>query len=203
MQVKRLLHNTVFASTAAGDIIFDPYLINKYRGEKPKADYIFITHGHFDHFSPEDIQAVAKCGSKIICPDNLKTECAKLCPVVDTVSGLSITRIPAYNIDKPFHKKQDGGLGYLINDGVSSLFVAGDTDCTSQVMAVKCDICALPIGGTYTMDPYQAAKAVNAIRPKAVIPTHYGDIDSVLGAEAADTFKALLPKDVQCLIFNP
>lgn len=203
MLVKRLLHNTVFAVTTAGNVIFDPYLTGKYKGELPKADYIFITHGHFDHFSPKDIKAVATPTAKIICPDNLKDECYRLLPVVHSVDGLKITRIPAYNINKPFHKREDGGFGYVIKDDDTSLYVAGDTDCTPEVMAVKCDICALPIGGTYTMDPEQAAEAVRAIRPKTVIPTHYGDIDSVLGAQAAQDFKKLLPPDAECLIFTP
>lgn len=202
MQVKRWLHNTVLASTKIGNIMFDPYLTDKYKGDKAKADFIFITHSHYDHFSPKDILHVASKNAKIICPDSLKEKCSALLPVVDALPGLTITVIDAYNLNKPFHKKEDGGVGYVINDGDCSLYVAGDTDLTPEVTAVKCDICALPIGGTYTMDVREAAHCVSLIKPKTVIPTHYGDIDSVAGEEAAELFASLIPKEIKCLIFK-
>ena len=57
--------------------------------------------------------------------------------------------------------------------------MAGDTDATPEAAAVRCDAALLPIGGTYTMDPAEAAALVNEMRPGLVIPIHYG---SVVGA---------------------
>lgn len=206
MKVKRLIHACVLAHTAAGTAVFDPYLIDSLAQNGiavPKADFIFITHGHYDHFSPPDIKPFLKDGTVIICPENLRPACERLAPVTETPVGLRVTAVPAYNIGKPFHKKSDGGLGYIIDDGESSLYVAGDTDLTSEVKAVRCDICALPVGGTYTMDASEAAQAAGCIMPRIAIPTHYGDIDSVAGSRAAAEFAALLPQSVRCDIFPP
>ena len=61
----------------------------------------------------------------------------------------------------------------------------GDTDRTPEALDVKCDVCFVPIGGTYTMDVYEGAELVNEIKPELAIPIHYGDIvgDKSLGEE--------------------
>lgn len=56
------------------------------------------------------------------------------------------------------------------------VYVAGDTDATEEAASVACDIALLPIGGTYTMDPVEAAALAEQLQPKAVIPIHYGSV---------------------------
>lgn len=197
MQVKRLLHNTIVAQCSVGCVVFDPYLIP---ATSIKADYIFITHSHYDHFSPEDIKKISDENTRLVCPQNIADVCGAVLPVVEHIPGLKITRVPAYNLNKQFHKPDHGGLGYIIDDG-TSLYVAGDTDFIPEMASIKCDICALPIGGTYTMDALDAANAANTIMPKAVIPTHYGDIPSVAGSEAVDAFKSHLSPLIECKVF--
>lgn len=55
-------------------------------------------------------------------------------------------------------------------------YVAGDTDVNEDIRKVRCDVALIPIGGFYTMDGKQAAEYIAYIKPKAVIPTHYGSI---------------------------
>ncbi|MBR3750429.1 MAG: MBL fold metallo-hydrolase [Clostridia bacterium] len=196
MQVKRLLHNTVVVDCKVGCVVFDPYLIPP--DTHLKADYIFITHSHYDHFSPEDILKISGEDTKMVCPKGMETD---VLPVVEQIEGLKITRVAAYNIGKQFHKPEHGGLGYIIDDGTASLYVAGDTDFIPEMREIRCDICALPIGGTYTMDAREAAMAANAIRPKQVIPTHYGDIPSVADAQAVGELKSLLDPAIECIVF--
>ena len=164
---------------------------------------IFITHGHYDHFSPEDIKRCLKPGTVIVCPPSLMKECCRLAVTVKSVRGLEISTVPAYNIGKPFHKKEDGGVGYIVSDGTAVLYVAGDTDITPEAQSVRCDICALPVGGKYTMDADEAAALARRIRPKIAIPTHYGDIDGVAKKEAAVRFASLLPPEIKCECFPP
>ena len=200
MQVVRLRHSTVLASGKAGLMLFDPFLIPE---AAPKADVIFITHGHYDHFSPEDIKRCLKPGTVIVCPPSLMKECCRLAVTVKSVRGLEISTVAAYNIGKPFHKREDGGVGDIVSDGTAVLYVAGDTDITPEAQSVRCDICALPVGGKYTMDADEAAALARRIRPKIAIPTHYGDIDGVAKKEAAVRFAYLLPPEIKCECFPP
>ena len=77
----------------------------------------------------------------------------------------------------------------------TTVYVAGDTDVTEEARAVLCDIALLPIGGTYTMNASEAAELVNGLKPKAVIPTHYGTL--VGKPEDADDFEPLVNKEIQ------
>ena len=76
-------------------------------------------------------------------------------------------------------------------------YIAGDTDYSLEASMVKCDVAMLPIGGTYTMDPEEAAKLANVIHPKYAVPTHYGSI--VGSPEDADIFISLVDKEIECI----
>lgn len=179
---------SVFTHSAvriAGERIlyFDPFQISE---EPHDADVLFVTHDHYDHWSPEDAAKVIKPQTVLVVPRHLSESAKEAFPshvIVDLesgdeveVCGLTVETIPAYNLDKDFHKREYGGLGYLVMmDGVS-YYVSGDTDDTPEVESMSCDVALVPIGGTYTMTPSEAAKAINAMRPRAVVPTHYGSI---------------------------
>ncbi len=166
----------------AGKIIYsDPF---KIENEPHDADIILITHGHFDHFSPDDIRKVMKQDTVIVCTKD-NTEAGKLGIVVRNISanekfdvkGISFETVPAYNKLKPFHPKSKGWVGYIINSQEHGrIYIAGDTDITSENQQVKCEIALLPAGGTYTMNAKKAAKLANTIRPEYAVPIHYGSV---------------------------
>ena len=83
---------------------------------------------------------------------------------------------PASTPAKPFHPKDRGWVGYLLELEGLRLYVAGDTDATPEAAAVRCDLALLPIGGKYTMDAAEAAALANRIRPRAAVPFHYGSV---------------------------
>ena len=86
------------------------------------------------------------------------------------------------------HPQTNGWLGYVLTvDGVR-YYAAGDTDQNPDNEHVACDVAFVPIGGPYTCDPHQAAAFVNALRPKTVVPIHYGSIVGV--QENFDEFAA-------------
>lgn len=165
-------------------IYFDPFKINKNYND---ADIIFITHDHYDHYSEEDIDKVIKEDTIIIVPEGLKAKLLekgiKKENIITVkpgekkeVKGIKFETIPAYNINKAFHPKENGWVGYIIEiDGIS-YYIAGDTDITKENKNVKCDIAFVPVGGTYTMDYKEAASLINEIEPKIAIPIHYGSI---------------------------
>ena len=74
--------------------------------------------------------------------------------------------------------------------------VVGDSDNTPELNKIKTDILLVPIGGTYTMNVEEAAKLTNNIKPRKVIPTHYGEIvgEKDLGKE----FEKLIDKNIVC-----
>lgn len=178
-----------------GVVYFDPFRMK----ESPHdADYILITHDHFDHFSPEDIDKVSKSGTILIVPEKMLAKAGEvrhLVKQIETVNagqkrvieGLKIETVPAYNLLKPFHPKSAGWVGYILITEIKRIY-AGDTDVTKENKQVKCDIALVPIGGTYTMDAKKAAELINTICPAVAIPTHYG---SVVGSmDAADVFSS-------------
>ena len=151
------------------------------------ADFILITHDHHDHFSVRDIERTAGKNTVLIVPENMrgKAEAAeKYVKKIETVApggsydidGLEFETVPAYNIGKPFHPKSAGWVGYIIKTEGKRIYVAGDTDATEEAVSVKCDIALVPVGGTYTMDPGQAAKLINTIKPEIAVPVHYGGV---------------------------
>lgn len=166
-------------------IYFDPFEIETVSKD---ADIIFVTHDHYDHFDPKSIEAITNDKTIIVAPKSIEkrviaksgiseNRCVFMEPhTVDTVDGLKIEAIPAYNKMKPFHVKGKKFLGYVVTLDDVRYYVAGDTDLNEDIVTVKCDVALLPIGGTYTMDKAQAAELVNKIRPTLVIPTHYGSV---------------------------
>ncbi len=165
-------------------IYFDPF---KMRGEPKDADYILITHDHYDHFSPEDIEKVSNGDSVLIVPEKMADKAREVYGTVgkiytvkpgtyNNIDGLEFDTVPAYNTLKPFHPKSAGWVGYILSIDGKRIYVAGDTDMTNDNKNVKCDIALVPIGGTYTMDAKKAAELINSIRPEVAIPTHYGSI---------------------------
>ena len=109
-----------------------------------------------------------------------------------------IETIPAYNKNKNFHPKSKNWVGYIIEMENTRYYIAGDTDYTKEASKVKCDVAFLPIGGTYTMDYIEAAALANKIKPKFVVPTHYGTI--VGNPEDGILFKDLINDKIQCVI---
>ncbi|MCI9063857.1 MAG: MBL fold metallo-hydrolase [Clostridia bacterium] len=182
-------------------IYFDPFRIKE---EKHDADIIFITHDHYDHYSEEDVKKVINENTIIVAPKTIEIfEKAKNIVRVEPnekyeVLGIKIETIPAYNINKKFHPKENNWVGYIIEIGKERYYIPGDTDITPENQEVKCDIAFLPIGGTYTMEYKEAAELTNKIKPKIVIPIHYGSIVGTI--QDAISFRDLLDENIECNI---
>jgi len=200
----KLLGHSGIKITGESNIYVDPYKV-----ENPisDADYIFITHSHYDHYSPEDIIKLIKEDTVIIVPKDLVGEVTKLGfkNIVEVVPNLeyklndiSFLTVNSYNISKAFHPKENNWVGYIINTNNKKYYIAGDTDFVDEIRKVKCDVAFVPVGGTYTMDYKDAANLVNEIKPKLTIPIHYG---SIVGTnEDATEFKKLINEDIKCEI---
>ncbi|MBQ5427969.1 MAG: MBL fold metallo-hydrolase [Oscillospiraceae bacterium] len=193
--IRVLTHSSIRIQSGDTVLYVDPYKVS---GRPQDADYVFITHDHFDHFSPEDIEKVSCDKTVLVVPEKMRDkvlqeadETRGIIPVKPDapydINGFSFETVPAYNRLKPFHPKAAGWVGYIFCLDGKRVYVAGDTDATPDARKVRCDVALVPVGGTYTMNASQAAELVNTIRPAAAIPTHYG---SVAGSAAdAESFR--------------
>ena len=193
--IRVLTHSSIRIQSGDTVLYVDPYKVS---GRPQDADFVFITHDHFDHFSPEDIEKVSCDKTVLVVPEKMRDkvlqeadETQGIIPVKPDapydITGFSFETVPAYNRLKPFHPKTAGWVGYIFCLDGKRIYVAGDTDATPDAKKVQCDVALVPVGGTYTMNASQAAELVNTIRPAAAIPTHYG---SVAGSAAdAESFR--------------
>ena len=177
-------------------IYFDPFQIEDKRYD---ADIIFITHNHYDHMDSKSINNIKNDSTIVIAPKTVENDIKKiefkdyifLNPNEEiNIENINIKTIPAYNIGKPFHPKDNNWLGYLVTINNVSYYIAGDTDKTNETEKIKCDIALVPIGGHFTMDVNEAADLIRIINPNVVIPTHYGSI--VGNTEDGKRFKDIL-----------
>lgn len=186
------------ASIKIDKIYFDPFQINQNYND---AEYIFITHSHYDHFSEEDILKVKSDNTTIIITADLYEKTISLgfaenkIIIVEpnktySINGLEFSTIPAYNINKPFHPKENNWVGYVVNYNHKTYYIPGDTDITEENKKVKCDIAFIPVGGTYTTDYKEGAELASIIKPQVALPIHYG---SIVGTkEDGEKFNELL-----------
>ena len=187
-------------------LYFDPLEVES----KHDADYIFITHSHFDHFSLLAILELKKENTIFITPKDIVEELLSIGISEEYIvvvkpnqkyvfKNIEFQTIPAYNLHQKNHRKEMGWVSYIVTLDKVVYYIAGDTDVTKEAKEVKCDVAFVPVGGTYTMDCIEAANLINLIKPKLAIPTHYGYVVGSL--KDAEIFKKRLDKSIACKIY--
>ncbi len=187
LEITFIGHGTLMMMWNGKIIHIDPYGALADYSKLPKADLVLVTHHHGDHL---DLKAL-----DLVCTDKTVILLTRLCAEsagkgivmangdARKVLGISIEAVPAYNIvhkrpdGTPFHPKGEGN-GYVLTFGSTRLYVAGDTENTPEMKALKrIDVAFLPMNLPYTMTPAQVADAAKSFRPKVLYPYHYGDTD--------------------------
>lgn len=189
-----------------GKVIYiDPYQIK----EHDQADLILITHSHFDHYSPEDIQKVLAPHTWIFAPSDVVKELKsaganKIVEVapgfIDEWHGIEIRAVPMYNITKTDkHPQSKKWVGYILNLCHVWLYHTGDTERIPEMKNIKTDIIMLPLGQTYTMNTVEdAAAAVLDTGASVAIPIHYGMYEGA--ASDVEKFRELLKDKVEVIV---
>ncbi len=169
------------------------------------ADLIFITHAHSDHLSLEDLTKILKDDTVLIAPPDClaKIDLPAQAGVKNTklevfpnkefeIKGFKFWTFPAYNLNKPYHPKENNWVGYFFNIDGKKIYHSGDTDFIPEMRDLKkwnIDVAMLPIGGTYTMNVDEAIEAANEISAKTTIPMHYRRLLGNSYKEAEEKFK--------------
>jgi L-ascorbate metabolism protein UlaG (beta-lactamase superfamily) len=187
-------------------IYIDPYRV---AADAPKADLILVTHGHYDHFSPQDIERLSQKETWLVAPaavaERVTGRVVSIAPGElledELIRGVGIAAVAAYNTSKRdaegqvFHPPEAGFVGYDLNVRGERLYHAGDTDVIPEMDAVAgVDVALLPVSGTYVMTAEEAAEAARRIAPRVAVPMHWGEV--IGSREDAETFAELAPVQV-------
>ncbi|MDO5301802.1 MAG: MBL fold metallo-hydrolase [Tissierellia bacterium] len=202
MKITVNTHSSIRIEWKERILYVDPYEIPE---EVHDGHVILITHSHYDHYSPEDIEKVQTDESIFVLPSSMEGEAEELkgrkiihlSPNEEAeLLGFSVEAVAAYNLPpKEFHPKEAQWVGYILNLGGERVYITGDTDDNEDVRRVNADTVLLPIGGTYTTDPGEAAALINHLKPRRVIPTHYGNIVGEKGD--GEVFKKLVDPSIE------
>ncbi|MCD6402740.1 MAG: metal-dependent hydrolase [Candidatus Aenigmarchaeota archaeon] len=196
------LGHASFRITDGNKVVYiDPYVLDD---NPAKADVVITTHEHFDHCPPDKINEIAKEDTIVVGPRGCGSKLTgiEFHPISEgeevEIKDLRIKAVPAYNIDKPFHPK-GLGIGVVLEINGVKIYHAGDTDFIPEMKNLgEIDIALLPIGGTYTMDVEDAAKAANVIKPKVVVPMHYNYLEGL--ERNPEDFKKLVDDSIEVKI---
>jgi L-ascorbate metabolism protein UlaG (beta-lactamase superfamily) len=194
------LGHASFRLDGPATIYFDPWQL---KGEQPAADIILITHEHNDHCSVEDVERIRGPKTVILAggeaAKKLQGDVQAVRPgETVTVGEVRIETVPAYNVGKRFHPKEAAHVGFVVTVAGESIYHAGDTDAIPEMKRIDCDVALLPVGGTYTMNAEEAARAAADIAPRVAVPMHWGA--GVVGKrDDAERFSELYEGEVAIL----
>jgi L-ascorbate metabolism protein UlaG (beta-lactamase superfamily) len=182
IQITPITHASVQIEYGGKVIHVDPTSQGDYSKAK-QADLILVTDIHQDHLDPAAISKIRKGGAPVVAPSAAAPKIENATVMANgeskTVAGIALEAVPMYNLQRGpepgllFHDKGRGN-GYILTLGGKRVYLAGDTECTPEMRALKnIDIAFLPMNLPYTMPPSEAADCAKAFKPKVVYPYHH------------------------------
>ncbi len=186
------LGHACFALESEGKhLLVDPFLNDNdkapVKAEDMRADFIFLTHGHFDHVN--DAPRIAqRTGAAVLCNFEVSEWVKKQGVAEDKVVPMN----PGGAVKQPFGRAKftiahhsssmpDGSYGgvaggFIIETGSKRIYFAGDTALFLDMKLIGLgglDLAILPIGDRFTMGPEDSIEAIKLLNPKRVAPCHY------------------------------
>jgi L-ascorbate metabolism protein UlaG (beta-lactamase superfamily) len=188
LEITFLGHGSLLFTINGQTIYIDPFGSVADYAQLPKADLVLITHEHHDHMDLQALKNVQTAETQVVltetCAKQVKGGIVMQNGDVQTVAGVHIEAVPAYNIlhkrdnGQPFHPKGVGN-GYILTFGDKRVYVAGDTENTPEMLELRGIDCAfLPMNLPYTMTPEMVADAAKAFQPSILYPYHYGNTNT-------------------------
>jgi L-ascorbate metabolism protein UlaG (beta-lactamase superfamily) len=188
LEITCIGHGTLMLTLGERVIHVDPVSREADYATMPDADLVLVTHEHGDHLDAGAIAAVSKPGTIVAvsasCEGRLQDAIVLRNGNSTVLAGIPVEAVPAYNIvhkrgnGQPFHPKGNGN-GYILTFGDTRVFIAGDTENTPEIKALRAiDVAFLPMNLPYTMTPEMVADVARAMRPKILYPYHFGSTDT-------------------------
>jgi len=181
-------HGSLMLAFGGTVIQVDPYSKLADYSVFPKADIILLTHQHPDHLDNAALVPVRGEVTEVllteICAGEVTGGTVMKNGETRTVAGIPVEAVPAYNMvhvrdsGEPYHPRGEGN-GYILTFGDTRLYIAGDTENTPEMKALRgIEVAFLPMNLPFTMTPEMVADAARAFRPKILYPYHFGDTDT-------------------------
>lgn len=194
--VHAVFHGTVYIEVDKQVIWVDPYGEGGDLSALPKADFVLITDIHGDHLDEKALGVVKKPGAVVMGPKAVADKLAGTQVIANgdkkQLGPVEVEAIPMYNqkrgpaAGKLFHDKGRGN-GYVLSYGGKRVYFSGDTECTSEMKALKnIDVAFVCMNLPYTMPPEEAGACIAAFKPKIAIPYHHRGSDLAALDKALD-----------------
>ena len=189
VKIRWLGHDSFLIQGSGKNIYLDPFQLTD--PTLPKADIVVSSHEHADHCHPDSINLISTSSTILVGPKicqpifhkeiKEKGSVKELNPHESLEIGkIKIAAIPAYNHHRfrspgnPFHPKEAGHIGAILDIDGTTVYHAGDTDKIPEMSAIDVNIALLPVSGTYVMDVPECVEAVKMLKADIVIPMHVG-----------------------------
>lgn len=214
----RFLGHAAFEIVGSKRILIDPFLTGNpaaaVKPEELEADLVLVTHAHGDHIG-DAVLIAQRTGAKIVAMYDIATYLMENNKGITTIGmnygpteieGVKIVQVPAWHSSSDGKYSIGNACGYIIElDGVK-IYHAGDTFVFRDMELLAelygpIDLALLPIGGHFTMGPKEAAKAVEFLKPRRVVPMHYNTWPPI--AKDPEEFKRLVGDKAEVVILKP
>lgn len=191
-------HSSVRIRRGGVEIHVDPWGVS----EKGAADYILLTHPHYDNFSEDAIAKVRSPDTVVVAPATMRKQLDDVDHFLrpgDLIQlhEIDILAVPAHNLERKFHPPDSGWLGYVFSVDDVTYYHAGHTDPLESMAGIRCDVAFIPCCSDYTMGPEEAAGVAEASGASVLVPLHWDE--DPRGSDNVAVLADLFPGRVQLL----